>query len=323
MISSTRRSDADQTLRQTLGQALGQALRGRRSATVVAAALGALAVSAATAAEAQSTPTPGQRVTVVTGSTSGLGQELAARLASMGMFVVVHGRDETRGQEVVAQIEAAGGKARFYRADFASFAETRAFGEAVLRDYDRIDVLVNNAGFGRAPNERMVSQDGLEFRFQVNHLSHFMLTHMWMPLLTASAPSRIVNVSSGAQTPIDFDDVMLEQGTFDGGRAYAQSKLAQVMFTIDLAQELEGSGVIVNALHPATFMDTRMVERAGIEPQSTVDEGADAVMHLVTDEVGTGGYFNGLRPGRANAQAYDAEARRMLRELSEELTGVD
>jgi len=291
--------------------------------SVVRAALAAaLAMSLPTSAAAQSTPAPGQKVAVVTGSTSGLGHELAMRLASMGMFVVVHGRDEARGAEVVADIEAAGGKARFYRADFASFAETRAFGEAVLRDYDRIDVLVNNAGFGRAPNERMVSQDGLEFRFQVNHLSHFMLTHMWMPLLHAAAPSRIVNVSSGAQERIDFDDVMLERGTFDGGRAYAQSKLAQVMFTIDLAQELEGSGVIVNALHPATFMDTRMVERAGIEPRSTVDEGANAVMHLVMDDVGTGGYFNGLRPARANAQAYDEEARRRLRELSEELTGI-
>jgi NAD(P)-dependent dehydrogenase (short-subunit alcohol dehydrogenase family) len=292
-----------------------------RCAAPVVALLVASMVTAPSLA-AQSTPASGQRVAVVTGSTSGLGQELAMRLADMGMFVVVHGRSEERGREVVAEIEAAGGKARFYRADFGSFAETRAFGEAVLRDYDRLDVLVNNAGFGRAPNERMVSQDGLEFRFQVNHLSHFMLTRMWLPLLRGSVPSRIVNVSSGAQTPIDFDDVMLERGTFDGGRAYAQSKLAQIFFTLDLAEELEGTGVTVNALHPATFMDTRMVERAGIEPQSTVDEGADAAMQLITEDVGTGGYFNGLRAARANAQAYDEDARRRLRELSENLTGV-
>jgi NAD(P)-dependent dehydrogenase (short-subunit alcohol dehydrogenase family) len=94
------------------------------------------------------------------------------------------------------------------------------------------------------------------------------------------------------------------------------------MFTVDLAEELEGTDVTVNALHPATFMDTRMVERAGIEPRSTVDEGADAVMQLITEDVGTGGYFNGLRPARANAQVYDEEARRRLRELSEDLTGV-
>ena len=299
-----------------------KALLPRVRCAAPAVALLVASIVTAPSLAAQSTPASGQRVAVVTGSTSGLGQELAMRLADMGMFVVVHGRSEERGREVVAEIEAAGGKARFYRADFGSFAETRAFGEAVLRDYDRLDVLVNNAGFGRAPNERMVSQDGLEFRFQVNHLSHFMLTRMWMPLLRGSVPSRIVNVSSGAQTPIDFDDVMLERGTFDGGRAYAQSKLAQIFFTLDLAEELEGTGVTVNALHPATFMDTRMVERAGIEPRSTVDEGADAVMQLITEDVGTGGYFNGLRAARANAQAYDEDARRRLRELSENLTGV-
>jgi NAD(P)-dependent dehydrogenase (short-subunit alcohol dehydrogenase family) len=310
MSQKTRRSDAIDVLPQ------------RPRIVVLAAALAAALLVTGTAVDAQSTPAPGQQVAVVTGSTSGLGHEVALRLAAMDMFVVVHGRSEERGREVVAEIEAAGGDARFYRADFGSFAETRAFGEAVLRDFDRLDVLVNNAGFGRAPNERMVSQDGLEFRFQVNHLSHFMLTRMWLPLLIDSAPSRIVNVSSGAQTPIDFDDVMLERGEFDGGRAYAQSKLAQIMFTIDLAEELAGTGVSVNALHPATFMDTRMVERAGIEPRSTVDEGADPVMNLITEDVGTGGYFNQFRPAQANAQAYDAEARRRLRELSEELTGV-
>jgi NAD(P)-dependent dehydrogenase (short-subunit alcohol dehydrogenase family) len=141
-------------------------------------------------------------------------------------------------------------------------------------------------------------------------------------MIVESAPARIVNVASGAQNPIDFDNVMLER-EFDGGRAYGQSKLAQIMFTFDLAEELEGTGVLVNALHPATFMDTAMVQRAGIEPQSTVDEGAEPVMNLVTNpDVGTGGYFNQMRPARAHAQAYDVDARRRLWELSEELTGA-
>jgi NAD(P)-dependent dehydrogenase (short-subunit alcohol dehydrogenase family) len=270
---------------------------------------------------AQSPPRPGQRVALVTGSTSGLGRELAGRLAAMGMHVIVHGRDAARGMEVVAEIERAGGTARFYQADFASFAQVRALGTAVLRDYDRIDVLINNAGFGRAPNERMVTQDGHELRLQVNHLAHFLLTKMLLPTIIESAPARIVNVASGAQNPIDFDNVMLERG-FDGGRAYGQSKLAQIMFTFDLAEELAGTGVLVNALHPATFMDTAMVQRAGIAPQSTVDEGAEPVMNLVTGDVGSGGYFNQMRPARANAQAYDLDARRQLRELSERLTGV-
>jgi NAD(P)-dependent dehydrogenase (short-subunit alcohol dehydrogenase family) len=274
------------------------------------------------AGSAQSGPRPGQRVALVTGATSGLGREVALRLGAMGMHVIVHGRDEERGAAVVDEIERAGGTARFYRADFGSFAEVRALGDAILRDYDRIHVLVNNAGVGRAPNERMVTQDGLELRLQVNHLAHFLLTRMLLPTIVESAPARIVNVASGAQNPIDFDNVMLER-EFDGGRAYGQSKLAQIMFTFDLAEELEGTGVLVNALHPATFMNTAMVQRAGIEPQSTVDEGAEPVMNLITNEdVGTGGYFNQMRPARANAQAYDADARRRLWELSQELTGA-
>ena len=224
---------------------------------------------------------------------------------------------------VVEAIESEGiGNARFYAVDLASFEQVREFGETILRDYDRLDVLVNNAGFGRAPDERMVTEDGHELRFQVNHLSHFLLTRMWLPRLRESAPSRIVNVSSGAQQPIDFDDVMIEND-FSGGRAYAQSKLAQIMFTIDLAEELEGTDVIVNSLHPATYMDTGMVRRAGLTPRATVGEGADAVMQLITSsDIGSGGYFNRLRPARANAQAYDEEARNKLRELSERLTGV-
>lgn len=293
------------------------------TAVALAAVLASGALVSPTTSAAQSAPRPGQHVALVTGSTSGLGRELALRLASMGMHVIVHGRNERRGTEVVREIERHGeGSARFYAADLASFDEVRRFGDAVLRDYDRLDVLVNNAGIGSAPDERMVSEDGLELRLQVNYLSHVLLTRQLLPRLVASAPSRIVNVSSGAQTPIDFDDVMLER-SFSGSRAYAQSKLAQVMFTIDLAEELAGTGVIVNSLHPATYMDTEMVRRAGVAPRTTVDEGADAVMRLITSpDVGSGGYFSGLRPARANPQAYDRQAREKLRLLSEDLIGL-
>ena len=212
------------------------------------------------------------------------------------------------------------GSAWFYAADFSSFAQVREFGEALLRDYSRLDVLINNAGFGSAPDERLVSEDGHEFRFQVNYLAPFLLTRMLMPRLLDSAPSRIINVSSLANNAIDFDDVMIENN-FSGGRAYGQSKNSQVMMTFDLSEELEGTGVMVNALHPATYMDTPMVRRAGVTPRATVDEGADAVMQLVTSpDIGSGGYFNGLRRSRANAQAYDEEARAQLWRLSEELT---
>jgi NAD(P)-dependent dehydrogenase (short-subunit alcohol dehydrogenase family) len=131
-----------------------------------------------------------------------------------------------------------------------------------------------------------------------------------------------VNVASSAQTPIDFTDVMLERGYTDG-RAYGQSKLAQILFTMDLAAELAGTGVTANALHPATLMDTGMVLDRGMPPRSSVDDGARAVVRLITEaDLGSGRYFNGVNEQRANAQAYDATARDRLRTLSEELTGL-
>ena len=289
------------------------------------AVLAAAALLAAPTVDAQSParPAPGQEVVLVTGSTSGLGREVAFRLGSQGAHVIVHGRNRERGMEVVGLINSEGtGSARFYAADFASFDQIREFGESILRDYDRLDVLVNNAGIGSAPDERLLSEDGHEFRFQVNYLAGFLLTRMLMPRLLESSEARIVNVSSGAQTPIDFDDVMIEND-FSGRRAYAQSKLAQILHTFDLAEELEGTGVIVSALHPATFMPTAMVLRRGVQPRSTIGEGADAVMQLVrSNEIDSGHYYNGLRLARANAQAYDVEARARLKKLSEALTGT-
>ena len=263
-------------------------------------------------------------VVLVTGSTDGLGREVALRLAAMGSHVIVHGRNVERGAEVVAEIEREGtGSGRFYRADFASLAETRALAEAILTDYDRLDALVNNAGIGSSAPERQLTGDGQEMRFQVNYLSHFLLTEMLLPLLLDSSPARIVHVASSAQNALDFDDITLELG-YAGGRAYGQSKLAQILHTFDLAEEWEEMGLTVNALHPATFMDTNMVLSAGRTPLSTVEEGADALMNLiVTPDIGSGQYFNQMRPTEANAQAYDRDARVRLRALSLELTGLN
>jgi len=263
-------------------------------------------------------------VVFVTGSTDGLGREVALRLAAMGSHVIVHGRNMERGNWVVAEIEREGtGSARFYQADFASLDETRALAEAILADYDRLDALVNNAGIGSSAPERQLTQDGQEMRFQVNYLSHFLLTEMLLPLLLDSSPARVVHVASSAQNAIDFNDLTLEQG-YTGGRAYGQSKLAQILHTFDLAEEWEEMGLTVNALHPATFMDTNMVRSAGRTPLSTVQEGADALMNLiVTPEIGSGQYFNQMRPTEANAQAYDRDARARLRALSLELTSLD
>jgi NAD(P)-dependent dehydrogenase (short-subunit alcohol dehydrogenase family) len=223
----------------------------------------------------------------------------------------------------VEEIASAGkGSARFYAADLASNDEIRRFASAILRDYARLDVLVNNAGVGATPAERVLTQQGVEYRLQVNYLAGVLLTRLLLPRLIASAPARIVNVSSRSASPIDFDDVMMTN-RFSPGRAYGQSKLAQVMFTFDLAAELEGTRVTVNALHPASRMPTGMVLRAGFTPQSTIDEGAKAVLHLVLDpELGSGQFFVGLSAGRAHAQAYDADARARLKLLSEELLGL-
>ncbi|MFL6623636.1 MAG: SDR family oxidoreductase [Sulfurifustis sp.] len=258
-------------------------------------------------------------VALVTGSTSGLGHEVALRLAARGMHVIVHGRDSERGEAVVKEIEKRGGSARFYSADFARLAEVRQFAEDIKRDYERLDLLVNNAGIALSGAPRKLSADGYELHFQVNYLSHFLLTDLLLPLLKKSAPARIVNVASGAQAPIDFNDPQIEKN-YSSSRAYAQSKLAQITFTVTLAEQLEGSGVTTYSLHPATYMDTNMVRKSGIKPWTTVDEGADAVMQLVTrDDLKNGAYFSGMTPARAHAQAYDQEARERLWELSRKL----
>jgi len=234
----------------------------------------------------------------------------------------VHGRDQTRGERVAGDIRAAGGNADFLAADLASLADVRRLADAVRASTDRLDILINNAGIGTAA--RQTSADGHELRFAVNYLAGFLLTYLLLPLIKQSAPARIVNVASAGQQAIDFSDVMLTRG-YSGTRAYCQSKLAQIMFTIDLAGELQGAGVTVNALHPATYMNTTMVRRAGVPPISTVEQGAEAILNLAVGpalEGRTGLYFNRLREARADPQAYDAGARARLRALSLELTGL-
>lgn len=289
----------------------------------LAFAVAAILASANVFADSGKTPAAQENkpmVALVTGSTSGLGREVALRLAGRGTEVILHGRDSERGEALVKEIEKQGGRARFYRADFSRLAEVREVAKAIQRDYDRLDLLVNNAGIALPDQPRQLSADGYELHFQVNYLSHFLLTDLLLPLLKKSAPTRIVNVASGAQTPIDFNDPQIEKN-YSGWRAYGQSKLAQIMFTKALAERLAGTGVTIYSLHPATYMDTNMVRQSGITPQSTVDEGADAVMHLITDDgLENGAYFSGLRPARAHAQAYDKAARERLWDLSKRLT---
>jgi len=263
----------------------------------------------------------------ITGSTDGVGRYIAARLAAGGANVLIHGRDVARAKTLSDEIKRIGGsEPDFYQADLSSLADVRGLAAAVLADHKRLDVFVSNAGIGSQNEgpERQVSPDGHELRLAVNYLAGFLLARLLLPTLKASAPSRIVNVASLGQHPIDFDDVMLNRG-YSGSRAYAQSKLSQIMFTIDLAGELAGSGVTVNSLHPATYMNTTMVRAGGITPMSTVEQGGAAILRLVTgdDVAGKSGlFFNGLQQAKANPQAYDAAARQRLRALSFELTGL-
>ncbi|MDQ4107001.1 MAG: SDR family oxidoreductase [Actinomycetota bacterium] len=264
------------------------------------------------------------KTVLITGATDGLGRRVAHKLAGQGARVLVHGRDRGRAETVVREIsgETDSERVRCYLADLSSLAEVRSLAEEVRAEHDRLDVLVNNAGV--IMPERRESNDGIELTFAVNYLSHFLLTRMLLPLLRESAPARIVNVASAGQSPIDFDDVMLER-SYEPMRAYGQSKLAMIMDTFSLAGELEDAGVSVNALHPATLMDTKMVRETFGGAMSSVEEGTDATVRLATSpelEGVTGRYFDGKREARASRQAYDGEAREKLRRLSEELAGL-
>jgi NAD(P)-dependent dehydrogenase (short-subunit alcohol dehydrogenase family) len=240
--------------------------------------------------------------------------------------VLVHGRSDERIAATVGELsEVAGddGRVRSYRADFASLTEVRDMADELRRGEDRLDVLVNNAGIGSSVpggGSRMESEDGYELRFAVNYLAGHLLTEQLLELLTSSAPARVVNVSSAGQMALDFDDLMLTRG-YDGVRAYCQSKLAQIMQAIDLSERFEPSQLTANALHPATYMPTKIVP----SPVSTLEEGVDATLRLVEDDAlddVSGRYFNGRREARADPQAYDPDARRRLAEASEELIGA-
>jgi NAD(P)-dependent dehydrogenase (short-subunit alcohol dehydrogenase family) len=268
-----------------------------------------------------------EQTILITGSTDGLGEATAEQLLRRCEHVVVHGRAPQKLERALAKLGAdRGARVRGVLADLGSLEQVRRLARDVERDVERLDGLVNNAGVA-AMDGRRESHDGFELTFAVNYLSHFLLTAELLPLLRRSAPARIVNVASIGQAPVDFDDPMAERG-YEGFRAYAQSKLAQIMFTVELAERLRDAGetgVTVNALHPATFMDTKMVRTSfGRAGRSEVAEGVESLVHLVADpelDGVSGRYFDQLEEGTAHPQAYDTEARQRLWALSEELVG--
>jgi NAD(P)-dependent dehydrogenase (short-subunit alcohol dehydrogenase family) len=258
---------------------------------------------------------------LVTGATDGLGRYVTTQLVKAGHRVLAHGRNPERLRALHDELGV-----DTVQADLSELRQVDRLADDVLQRLDHLDVLVSNAGLGAGADQskREESADGIELRFAVNYLAGYHLARRLVPLLVASAPSRIVNVASIGQEAIDFSDPLLER-SYNGMRAYRQSKLAQIMATIDLAAELRDTGVTVNALHPATLMPTTMVNEGwpGVSV-STLEEGGSATLRLILDEAlatTTGCYFDSNTPDpvEPNAQARDADARRQLRELSDRL----
>ncbi|HTX79533.1 MAG TPA: SDR family oxidoreductase [Longilinea sp.] len=267
------------------------------------------------------------KVILITGATDGLGKKVALDLTAGGATVLLHGRSQQKGEATLQEIRQATGsqKLSYYNADFSSLDAVRRLSDQVLADQKRLDILINNAGLGAGSRQsgREMSADGFELRFAINYLAPFLLTHRLLPLLRQSAPARIVNVSSAGQQHIDFDNVMLEHD-YDGLRAYRQSKLAQILFTFDLAERLKDSGVTVNCLHPSSLMNTKMVFDTDYfgAPMTTIEEGAHAVEYVATSpevEGMSGEYFDREKRAHADPQAYDPQARAQLWALSKKL----
>lgn len=276
------------------------------------------------------------KVCLVTGATSGIGQATALDLARLGASVVVAGRDQQKCEQVVAHLrrESANPAVVYLLADLSAMEQVRELARQFQEKYSRLDVLVNNAGgfFMR----REVSAEGLEMTFALNHLSYFLLTLLLLDTLKASAPARIVNVSSDSHRgqQLDFDDLQLEHG-YNGPKAYGRSKLANVLFTYELARQLAGTGVTANALHPG-LVYTNLWGRVSpwLKPlfvpilrlvAKPPQEGAWTCLYLAASaevEGVSGRYFVDEKAVRSDPASYDEEAARRLWDRSLALAGI-
>ncbi len=281
-------------------------------------------------------PSMAGKYVLVTGGTGGIGKATAAGLAALGARVGITGRDQGRAAAAAADIRAATGNhaVDIFAADMSSQAEVRRLAAQVLRTYPRLDVLVNNAGGFWA--RRHVTADGLEHTFALNHLAPFLLTSLLLHRLTASAPARIVTVSSGAhaQGRLDFNDLQGERN-YSGQQAYSQSKLANVMFTYQLARRLEGTGVTATAAHPGVVATSFGAEdhpahlgimiRVARPLMKTPSQGALTPVYLASSpeaEGVTGQYFAHRKPKTSSKASYDTAAQARLWQASAALTGL-
>ena len=273
------------------------------------------------------------KVCVVTGATSGIGKAAAAALAGLGATVVLVGRDRGRTEAAAADIgPASASPPRAEVADLACLEQVRGLAGR-LAGLERIDVLINNAGL--VLGERRITPDGFEHVFALNHLAPFLLTNLLLPELTASAPARVVTVTSDAHSAarLDLSDPNLERG-WDSWRSYANSKLANILFTRELARRLDGTGVTASCAHPGVVRtgfgrESRPLLKLGItiaRPfMASPERGADTIVYLASspDVAGqTGGYYVKRQQREPSAAARDDAAAAKLWEISEKLTGL-
>jgi retinol dehydrogenase-14 len=276
------------------------------------------------------------KVVLITGATRGIGKATAIGLATIGARVGITGRDLARAEQAAAGIRAASGNPAVdpFAADLTSQAEVRRLAVAVLDAYPRLDVLVNNVG--GYWNTRHVTADGLERTIALNHLAPFLLTNLLLDRLKQSAPARVVTVSSGAHATgrIDFDDLQGER-SYSGARAYSQSKLANVLFTYELARRLQATSVTANALHPGVVRTSFGAEDPGrvqrlflpfVRPfMKAPVQGAATSIHLASApdlEQVTGRYFANGKPRRSSERSYDEAAAARLWQVSATLVGL-
>ncbi len=276
------------------------------------------------------------KIVLITGGTGGIGKATAIGLARLGARVGITGRDVARTGQVAADIRAASGNPEVdaFAADMSSQAEVRRLAVAVLETYPRLDVLINNVGGFWA--HRHPTADGLEHTFALNHLAPFLLTNLLLDRLKASAPARVVTVSSGAQSAgrIDFNDLQSARN-YSGQRAYSQSKLANIMFTNELARRLEGTGVTASSVHPGVVRTNfgaedqawlfTVVSKVVLPFLKTPAQGAQTSIYLASspdvDGV-TGQFFAGGKPKTANRVAYDTDMTARLWSVSADLVGM-
>jgi NAD(P)-dependent dehydrogenase (short-subunit alcohol dehydrogenase family) len=264
---------------------------------------------------------PSEITVLLTGANSGIGRVAATRFAARGVHLLLHARTEEKAEATARQVREETGSDRIetVAADLGRIENVRRLASEVRERLDRLDVLINNAGVAAA-DERTESGDGIERTFAVNYLAQVELTRGLLPLLRAAeGEARILNVASTAQNRLDFDDLLLERSY---GKAYGRSKLALIMFSLDLAAELEGTNVNVLALHPGTLLDTKMVRESFGEPWGPASEGADVLEYLALsgelDGV-SGAYYDQMERAEPHEQAHDEEARARLRKHTDEL----